>query len=81
MEKPVWKRRVKQEWPLIPSPLHLELLLKVVSIDCEEFKTYISPTEYRIRFAVQAYADDVIVILREAEGVQRMSQVLGAIVN
>jgi hypothetical protein len=44
----------------VGHPICLEPLLKAVWIDCERFRTCVGPTEDRIGFAVQAYADDGI---------------------
>jgi hypothetical protein len=48
----------------------LEPFLKAISIDGERFGTFISPTENRIGFAVQADADDVMFVSTEIKRVQ-----------
>jgi hypothetical protein len=74
---------VKQGYWLSPLlfNLCLETLLMAGSINCEQFGTFVGPSEDRIGFAIQACADDVIFILREAEGVQRRLGIIEAFVN
>jgi hypothetical protein len=60
--------------PLLSNPC-LEPLLK---IHYEQLGSFVGPTEDRIGFTVQAHADEVILISREPEGVQRMLEGLEA---
>jgi hypothetical protein len=82
-EKIAWKRGVKQGCPLSPLlfNLCLEPMLQAITTHCERFGSYVGPADERIGFAVQAYADDVIFISREAEGVMRMLEGLERFVN
>jgi hypothetical protein len=78
-EKIEWKRGVKQECPLslLLFNLCLEPLLQAVKNECGRCRVFVGPAENRVVFSVQAYADDVIFISRDANGIGVMLEVLG----
>jgi hypothetical protein len=51
-----------------------EPLLKAGIMHFERFGSYVGPAKGRIGFAVQAYVENVILISREPEGIQKMRQ-------
>jgi hypothetical protein len=82
-EKIAWKRGVKQGCPLSPLlfNLCLEPLLQAVNRYCGDMGAFVGPADDRIGFSVQAYADDVIFISKNADGVRRMLEVLETFVG
>jgi hypothetical protein len=78
-----WKRGVKQGCPLSPLlfNLCLEPLLQAVKTKCEGYGAFVGRAEEKVEFAVQAYADDIIFISREAKGIRKMLKVLEEFVN
>jgi hypothetical protein len=71
---------VKQGCPLL-FHLCLKPLLQVVTTTCEGRGAFVASAEDRIEFTVQAYADDIIVILKETNGVRSMLEMLERSVN
>jgi hypothetical protein len=59
----------------------LEPLLQAVPKTCEGCGAFVGSAEDRIEFTVQAYADDIIFISKEANGVRRMLEMLERFVN
>ena len=82
-EKVLWKRGVKQGCPLSPLlfNLCLEPLLQAVNKHCGKDGVFVGPAGKRIGFAVQAYADDVVFMSSDANGVRRMLQMLETFVD
>jgi hypothetical protein len=73
-EKIPWKRGVKQGCPLSP-------LLQALTTECGRLGAWIGLDGEEVDFAVQAYADDVIFISKEAHGVRSMLEVLERFVD
>jgi hypothetical protein len=73
-EKIAWKPGVKQVCPLstLLFNLYLDPLLQAIKDKCDNCEAFVGPNEDQIRFAVQAYADDVIFISRKAQGIAKM---------
>jgi hypothetical protein len=69
-EKIAWKRGVKQGCPLSPllSDMCLEPLLQEVEKECGQYGTNVGPASNPIDFAIQAYADDVILFQDKRTG-------------
>jgi hypothetical protein len=54
----------------------MEPLLQAITKECGEFRAQIGPTDEQVQLAVQAYADDVIFISDNPNGVAKMLKVL-----
>jgi hypothetical protein len=59
----------------------LEPLLQAVKRESRRFGTIVGWQEDQIEFAVQAYADDVVFISREVNGVRTMLEILEEFVD
>jgi hypothetical protein len=59
----------------------LEPLLQAVPKTCEGCGAFVGSAKDRIEFTVQTYADDIIFISNEANGVRRMLEMLERFVN
>jgi hypothetical protein len=77
-ERIPWKRRVKQGCPLssLLFNLCIEPLLQAITKECGEFVAQIGPTDEQVQLAVQTYADDVVFISDNPNGVMKMLEVL-----